>query len=221
LKALCKKLLEKEGETTLDVKDFPKITVILRGYTYEQVRTVVEVLAESPVNSVEIALNTKDAVQTIKKISKEFGNKILIGAGTVLSIEQAVKSVEAGAKFLLSPVMMPKEILSYCSEKHVVSIPSAFSPTEIYKAFRDGANIIKVFPAARLGSKYFSDVLAPLGDIPLMAVGGVNADNAAEFLKAGAKFLGIGSGLFKKEDVIRQNIQGLRNSIMTFIEKLK
>lgn len=204
----------------MDVSNFPKITVILRGYTYEQVRTVVNILAESGWKSVEIPLNSTDAFRTIEKISGEFGGEMLIGAGTVLTYEDAVKSVEAGAKFLLSPTMMPKEILQYCADHQIVSVPGAFSPTEIYRSFQDGANIVKVFPAARLGSKYITDIMAPLGKMPLMAVGGINGENADEFFKAGTQFLGIASGIFNKADIINQNEASLRESLLLFQEKL-
>src|SRR6476660_924550 len=103
----------------VDVSNFPKITVILRGYNYEQVRTVVKLLSDSDFKSVEIPLNSPDVFQTIEKISKEFGDEILVGAGTVLTMEDAVKSVEAGAKFLLAPTMMSKEVIQYCTEHQV------------------------------------------------------------------------------------------------------
>lgn len=158
----------------MSVKDFPKVTVILRGYTYSQIRTVVKNLIGTELKAVEITMNTPGALDCIQKISEEFGDKILIGAGTVLTYEEAQQSIEAGAAFLLAPTVFSKEILDLCKEKGVVSVPGAFSPSEIYRSFEDGADIVKVFPAARLGSKYLTDIQAPLGKLPLMVVGGVN-----------------------------------------------
>lgn len=204
----------------MDISSFPKVTVILRGYNYEQVRTVVKLLVKNDFRSVEIPLNSPDAFQTINKISAEFGNEMMVGAGTVLNLEDAIKSVEVGSKFLLSPIMMSEEVLKYCAEHDIITVPAAFSPTEIYHSFQAGADIVKLFPAARLGSKYITDISAPLGKMPLMVVGGINGDNAAEFLKAGAQYLGIASGIFNKDDILTQNEGGLDESLVSFKEKL-
>ena len=101
--------------------------------------------------------------ESIEKISQEFGDSVMVGAGTVLTCEQAQESIRAGAAFLLSPTMLDKKILDLCREKHVISVPGAFYPTEIKKSFEEGADIIKVFPEARLGIKYLSVIAAPLG----------------------------------------------------------
>ncbi|WP_251548883.1 bifunctional 4-hydroxy-2-oxoglutarate aldolase/2-dehydro-3-deoxy-phosphogluconate aldolase [Neobacillus muris] len=203
----------------MDLKSFPKITFILRGFTYKQVRQVVGILLDTKINSLEIPLNSPNAFDTIKKINEEFGDKIVVGAGTVLNHENAVKSIEAGAKFLLSPIMMSRKTIEYCKENRVISIPAAFSPTEVYQSFQDGADIVKIFPAARLGSKYISDIRAPLGEMPLMAVGGVNSDNAEEFFKAGTSFLGIGSGIFNLESLENGETEQLKMKIRK-LEKL-
>ncbi len=205
----------------MEINQFPKITVILRGYTYEQVRCVVKNLAGTRLNAVEITTNSPDVFETIRKISLEFGNEVYVGAGTVLNMEHAKAAVEAGAYFLLSPVMLDREILDFCKEKGVVSVPAAFSPTEIRKMAEAGADIIKIFPAGRVGSQYFSDVQAPLGKLPLMAVGGVNGENVQEYLDKGASFAGIASGIFKKEDILEQNEEGIRESIRQFEEQVK
>ena len=103
----------------------------------------------------------------------------------------------------------------------MISVPGAFSPTEIKKSLMDGADIVKIFPAGRLGSKFITDIEAPLGKLPLMAVGGVNADNAKEYFEAGASFVGIGSGVFNKEDIKEGNEEGIKASIKYLKEKLK
>ena len=197
----------------MSIQNFPKVTVILRGYTYPQIRSVVKNLAGSKLRSVEITMNTPGALEAIEKISQEFGDSVMVGAGTVLTCEQAQESIRAGAAFLLSPTMLDKKILDLCREKHVISVPGACSPTEIKKSFEDGADIVKVFPAARLGSRYLSDIAAPLGKMPLMVVGGIGTANIAEYFQAGASFAGIASGIFNKEDILSQNEEGIRKSI--------
>ncbi len=205
----------------MNIQDFPKVTVILRGYTYPQIRTVVKNLVGSRLRSVEITMNTPGALEAIEKISQEFGDSVMVGAGTVLTMEEAQAAIAAGAAFLLSPAMLDKEILDLCREKGVISVPGAFSPTEIRQSFLDGADIVKVFPAARLGSKYFSDISAPLGKMPLMVVGGIGTGNIEEYFKAGASFAGIASGIFEKEDILSQNEEGLIASIRAMEKKLE
>lgn len=204
----------------MDIKNFPKITIILRGYTFSQVRTVMKALSQTSIKSVEITLNTDGAIDMIREFSREFGETMTVGAGTVTNLKQAKEAITAGAKFILSPVVLSKEVMDLCKENSVVSVVGAMTPSEINKSFEDGADIVKVFPAISCGSRYFKDIKAPLGDLPLMAVGGVDKENAAEFLANGANYLGIGSGIFKKEDVENENLQGLIESIKEFEGKL-
>lgn len=205
----------------MNLEKFPKITVILRGYSYSQIRTVVKNLVGTKLQAVEITMNTPDAVSVIGKINREFGESIKIGAGTVTTYEQAELVIKEGVKFILSPVMLSEEIIDLCRKNNVVSIPAAFTPTEINTLLDRKADIIKLFPAGILGSKYISDVQAPLGKLPIMVVGGVNAENVHEYFEAGAKFAGIASGIFKKEDILNENEEGLRKSIEYFETKLK
>lgn len=204
----------------MDIKNFPKVTVILRGYTYSQIRTVVKNLVGTKLKSVEITMNTEDAINIINKISEEFGDSINVGAGTVTTYEEAEKSIKAGAKFLLSPTMFSKEIINLCKENNIVSVPGAYTPTEIKQSFDDGADIVKVFPAGTLGNKYLSDIQAPLGKLPLMVVGGVNSDNVSDYFKAGAEFAGIASGIFNKDDILNENEDGIKKSIEHFESKI-
>lgn len=201
--------------------DFSKVTVILRGYSYESIRTVVKAMLNTKLKAVEITMNTEHAIDIIRKINAEFQDDIMVGAGTVLTFNEAKEAIQAGAKFILSPVTLDKEILDYCQQHHVISVPAAFSPSEIHQMFTDGADIVKVFPAARLSPQFLSDVQAPLGKMPLMVVGGINADNAQEYLDAGASFVGIGSGIFNKEDIIACREDELKKSIQLFESKVK
>ena len=205
----------------MNVQEFPKITVILRGYSYKQIRLIVSILVKNGINSVEITMNTEKAAEIIKKIKTEFGEKILIGAGTVTTMEEAKEAVNAGVTFILSPIMLEKEILNFCKSKKVITVPGAFSPTEIIQSFRDGADIVKIFPADRLGKKYISDITAPLGELPVMVVGGINKENVNDYFKSGAKYAGIASGIFNKEDILSENAENLEKSLKDFINNLE
>ncbi len=195
------------------MKDFSKVTVILRGYSYEQTKTVMEALVQSSIRAVEITLNTEGALETIEKISKEYGDRVSVGAGTVKNIDDAKNAIKAGAKFILTPIVVSKEVIDECKRHNVKSVIGAMSPTEVWWCYENGADIVKIFPARSCGSNYIKDIKAPLGNINIMAVGGVSAQNAKEYLQNGADYLGIGSSLFNKEDVDSKNIKALVNTL--------
>ena len=201
--------------------DFPKVTVILRGYTYEQCRCVVSKLVGTKLGAVEVAMNTPGAAETIARLADEFGGDVRVGAGTVVSAERARAAADAGASFMLSPVCFTQEIFDIAREAGAVTVPAAFSPTEITKMFAMGADIVKVFPAARLGAKYLSDIQAPLDWMPLMVVGGVNGSNVQEYFDAGASYAGIGSGIFRKEDILAMNADALERQVREFEQKVR
>lgn len=196
-----------------NINNFPKATIILRGYNYEQTRTIVEILSNSKIKSVEVALKSPEVKGILEKIVDEFGDKMLIGAGTVLNKQSLLDVINIGVKFALSPVTMSKEMLEICQEKNIISVPGAYSPTEIYESFQNGADIVKIFPANIVTPKFFKDIKAPLGDLKLMAVGGVNDNNAAEYFRNGADFLGIGSGIFNNEDILQGNYVKLEERV--------
>lgn len=203
------------------VNDFSKVTAILRGYNKEQVFSVIDALVGSSIRAVEITLNRKDSKEIVAEAVKKYGDLLSIGAGTVLSKEDLEDVIRVGVDFVLAPNLFTKEMLEYCKEHNVISVPGAFSPTEIHQAFSDGADIVKVFPASRIGSAYFKDIKAPFGDLPLMAVGGINGYNIREYLMAGARFVGIASGLFKHEDILHKDLQSLKQSIKKFESQME
>lgn len=199
---------------------FGLVTQILRGYTYEQVRTVASVLVESKVRNVEITLNSDDPYTTLNKISAEFSDSLNIGAGTVLTPDALKRAADAGATFVLSPTMMTKEMLDFCKESEILSIPGAFTPSEIRQCFLDGADIVKVFPAQEVSYTYAAKVLEPLGAHPLMAVGGVTASNVKEVFLGGYSYAGTAGGIFKKKDIIEMNVKALKEELHAFEENL-
>lgn len=179
----------------------PKVTVILRGYETKQVLSVVEQLVGTRVNSIEVASNSPHAMESIAAARKEFGAEVHVGAGTVKNAELARQAIAAGAEFMLSPIMFTQEIFDLAKEAGVITVPAAFSPTEIQKMIDMGADIVKVFPAGQLGPDYLKAVQAPLGKLPLMVVGGVNVANVQSYFDKGATYAGIGSGIFDPADI--------------------
>ncbi len=200
---------------------FPKVTVILRGYDYEQVRCVVKNMVGTKLGAVEVAMNTPSAAQTIERVAREFGDDVLVGAGTVISAARAYAAVEAGARFALSPICFTEEIFSICKANGLMTVPSAFSPSEVWNMFEMGADIVKIFPAGTLGPKYVKDIQAPLDSIPIMVVGGVNGDNCQEFFDEGASYAGICSGIFDPKHIVKMDDKGLKADIKAFEEKVR
>lgn len=204
----------------IGLADYPKVTVILRGYNYEQARCVVKNMAGTKLGAVEVAMNTPNAAEIIKKVADEFGNEVLVGAGTVISEERAHAAVEAGAKFALSPICFTEGIFRICKENGLLTVPSAFSPSEVWRMVEMGADIVKIFPAGTLGAKYIKDIQAPLNSMPLMVVGGVNADNCQEFFDNGATYAGIGSGIFDPKHIVEMDEAGIKADIRAFEQKV-
>ena len=204
-----------------DIQMKGKVTVILRGYTYEQIRSVCHVLLKSTkISDVEITLNTPNALESIEKITQEFNDNLNIGAGTVITFDELKSAIQCGAKFILSPVGFTKDMIDYCHERNVTVIPSAFTPSEILTQFQYGADIIKVFPANELSKNYAKKVCEPLGDYPLMAVGGVNAENVKKHFEGGYQYVGTAGGLFNKQDILAMNEDNMLQSLRAFEENL-
>lgn len=153
-----------------------------------------EALKAAGVTVVEVTMNTAGAVEMVRALTRHFGDSVAVGAGTVLSIDAAQQAIEAGARLIVSP-HFDEELVHFTVSREIAVIPGAFTPTEIFRASSAGANFVKVFPAGPVGPRYIKDVLAPLNEIPLVPTGGVNLDNAAEFIRAGASALGLGSAL--------------------------
>ncbi|HBF37722.1 MAG TPA: 2-dehydro-3-deoxyphosphogluconate aldolase [Firmicutes bacterium] len=200
----------------INLDQFPRITSILRGFSIQETDRILEALCESKIHSVEIAYNTPDASSILRESIQKYGGRIVFGAGTVTCMEALKDVVDAGVDFVLSPITFTREMLEYCKAHSVISVPGAFSPSEVAAQFAYGADIVKIFPAVTVGPSYFRQLAGPMGYQRLMAVGGINSKNAKEFIEAGADYLGIGSGMFRKEDVAAGNIEAMEKTIRSF-----
>lgn len=192
---------------------FPKITIILRGYSTEQAIVIAKKLDEYESFAIEVAMNSDETLASIVALKKLGLSNTPIGAGTVLDMTRLKEAKEAGADFVLSPIVMSKEMIMYCKEHNMISIPGAFTPSEIVEMKTYGADIVKVFPAESLNKKYIKAIQAPLGELPLMVVGGVNADNVEEYFKQEVMYAGIGSGVCRKEDLDQKDYKQLEENI--------
>ena len=132
-----------------------------------------------------------------------------------------LKQVQAaGAVFALSPRMMSKEMLDFCKEHNMVSVPAGFTPSEVGELFDNGADIVKIFPANELSLSYAKKLCEPMGNLKLMAVGGINKNNVREAFESGYQYVGSAGGIFRKEDIKAGNLDSMRKSLKEFEEQL-
>jgi 2-dehydro-3-deoxyphosphogluconate aldolase / (4S)-4-hydroxy-2-oxoglutarate aldolase len=155
-------------------------------------------LLEAGVRFIEVTIDSPRAVPFLQSAAKDFKG-VRFGAGTVTVPDLAEKTIQAGARFLVTPNFNP-EVIRVARSHRIPIFCGAMTPTEIFSAYQAGAEVIKVFPAATLGSAYFKELRGPFPEIPLMATGGINLQNAPDFFAAGATALGVGSSLNLKDE---------------------
>ena len=178
-----------------------KIISIIRGADPDDVIKIAESLYEGGIRILEITMNSAEPLRVIKELKNRFGDTMTIGAGTVLDVESARKAVAAGASFILSPIV-DVEVIKTAKSLAVVNIPGAYTATEIYQAYKSGADIVKVFPAT--SPSYLKDIAGPLPQIPLLPTGGVTLENIRDFKNAGAVGFGVGSALVSAKEKITE-----------------
>lgn len=180
-----------------------KIIAIVRGMNKEKTVKIANALYEGGIRFIEVTFNQKkpdkfyETADCIRAIRKEMGEKMFVGAGTVTSVELVDMAAQAGALYIISPDM-DEDVIKRTRELGLVSMPGAYTATEAKKAYNAGADFVKLFPCIGDAPAYVKALCAPLSHIPFLAVGGVDADNAAAFIKAGAVGVGVGSSLVNK-----------------------
>jgi 2-dehydro-3-deoxyphosphogluconate aldolase/(4S)-4-hydroxy-2-oxoglutarate aldolase len=187
------------------------IIAVVRADSSEQLLDVARSLLAGGVDCIEITMTTPNALEVIARCREAMGEESLIGVGSVLNAETAERAIAAGAQYVISPIFDP-QIIATAHLAEVPAVPGTFSPTEILAATNAGADLVKVFPATRLGPGFFKDVLAPMPHLKLSPTGGVNLDTAGDFIRAGAVTLAVGSALVKK-DAIRSGDLGVIESL--------
>ena len=176
------------------------VVAVIRMKDPAKLLKVIEAIRVGGVKCIEITMTVPGAVEIIREVSKTVPSDVLVGAGTVTDEKTADAVMDAGAKFVVGPILR-EGIIARCRERQAVVMPGCFTPTEIFTAWKAGADIIKVFPATSLGPKYFKDIAGPFPDIRMMPTGGVTIDNVGEWVKAGAVAVGIGSDLLDKKAI--------------------
>ena len=170
------------------------VVAVIRMKDAAKLRRVVDAIAEGGVCAIEVTMTVPGAVELIGTLARSLPSEILLGAGTVTDAATARAVIDAGARYVVSPVFR-REVIAACHERNVPAAPGCFTPTEILDAHDAGADVIKIFPATALGPQFIKDVRAPLPQVRLMPTGGVSLANAGDWIKAGAIAVGVGSAL--------------------------
>ena len=205
----------------MNVAEFRKQPVlgIVRGVTAGQIGPLIETVMESGLKTLEIAMNTEGAPELISRAKKIAANKLTLGAGTVLNTESLKAALDAGATFIVMPVLA-REVAEYCLTNKVPFFPGAFSPQEIYNAWEAGATMVKVFPVRFFGPEYFREIKGPFNDIELLACAGVKPQNMREFFACGASAITFGASVFKKEWLEKNDFSSIAGAIRAYLEQL-
>jgi len=201
------------------------IVAVIRIKDPGKLQAVVDAISEGGIRALEVTMTVPGAIELIAGLAAKMPHGFLLGAGTVLDAETAIKVIDAGARFIVSPVFR-RDVIDACHSRDVAVTPGCFTPTEILDAWDAGADIVKVFPATALGPGYIKDVRAPLPHVKLMPTGGVTLDNAGDWITAGAVAVGVGSALTDakaieagKFDVLRANAERIVRSVRAARER--
>jgi len=186
------------------------VVAVIRVKDATRLRAIVDAIGEGGVRALEVTMTVPGAVDVIRELTPALPSGFLLGAGTVVDAETAVRTIDAGAQFVVGPVFR-RGIIDVCHERDVPVLPGCFTPTEILEAWDAGADIVKVFPATPLGPGFLKDVRGPLPHIKLMPTGGVTIDNVGNWIRAGAVAVGVGTALLDAGAIAAGDYRALRD----------
>ena len=203
-----------------------KIIAIVRGIPSDEVVGLAEALVKGGISCIEVTFDqssaekAQDTLKAISNIHNALGDRVCVGAGTVMTVQQVEAAAAAGAEYTISP-NTNAAVIKRTKELDKVSIPGAMTPSEVAEAYEMGADIVKMFPAGVLGAAYIKAVKAPLKHIPVTAVGGVNPGNCADFIRAGAVGVGVGGNLVSPQLVREGRFEEITAIAQSYTDALK
>ena len=192
---------------------------ILRGVKEESLQGVSEASIAAGLRFIEITLNTQDSCHLIQQAINKY-SELTIGAGTVLSALEAKKAFDSGAQFIVAP-NFEEEVAAFCVENKLAYFPGALTPTEIQKAWKCGATMVKVFPISQMGPDYIKQVKGPFDKVKLVAVGGVNPSNIKKYLGAGADAVALGGSIYSIQRMENNKFSDIQKDIEDFMFEVK
>jgi 2-dehydro-3-deoxyphosphogluconate aldolase / (4S)-4-hydroxy-2-oxoglutarate aldolase len=196
------------------------VIAVIRLEHGSELRAVADALLEGGIRALEVTMTVPNAVSLIETLAAALPSSAILGAGTVLDAGTARQVIDAGARFVVSPVFRPL-LVGACRERGVPAVPGCFTPTEILDASEAGAELIKVFPATSLGPTFIRDIRGPLPQLRLIPTGGVTRENAGEWIRAGAVAIGVGSALISKDAVAARRFDRIRDAARGFVDAVQ
>jgi len=194
----------------------PGVVAIIRADNSEQLIHASQALINGGVSGIEITMTTPNALQVIADVRRTFGDKVLAGVGSVLDAKTAQAAIEAGAEYVITPVLKP-EVIAFCNRVDKPIFSGSYTPTEAQTAYELGADFIKIFPADGLGPKYIQAIRGPLPHLNIVPTGGVDVHTAGDFIKAGCVAVAAGSSLVSKDILKNQDWAKLTDLAAQFI----
>jgi len=196
------------------------IVSIIRAQSGEQLVDVAKALYEGGIDVIEVTFTVPGVLDIISAVKRELGDRILLGAGTVLDTETARAAILAGAEFIVTPTVNP-DVIRLCNRYSKVIMPGGFTPTEVLTAWEAGADIVKVFPADVGGPSFLKAIHGPMPHIRLLPTGGVDLETLPAFVKAGACAVGLGSALVEKQAVESGDMNRIRTLAEQYVALVK
>jgi 2-dehydro-3-deoxyphosphogluconate aldolase/(4S)-4-hydroxy-2-oxoglutarate aldolase len=193
---------------------------VLRAKDSTQLFEAAVALEAGGVKSIEVTMTTPNALAVIHEVGKKLGDKVLVGVGTVLDAETARQAILAGAEFVVGPTLS-LDVIKICRRYSKVVVPGAFTPTEILTAWESGADLVKLFPATAVGPKYIKDIKGPLPQIPICPTGGVDVNNTADFIKAGAAAVAAGTSLVDSKALAARDFAAITTMAQRFVSAVR
>ena len=194
----------------------PGVVAVIRADSSEQLMDVAKALEAGGVTAMEVTMTTPNAIDVIRAVRQEMGDRVLMGVGTVLDTETCRAALLAGAQFVVTPVMKP-DVIALCNRYSVPIVAGAYTPTEALTAHEAGADFIKIFPADGLGPGYIKALKAPLPQLQIIPTGGVDVDTAGEFIKAGCAAVAAGGSLVGKDVLKSRDWAKLTETARAFV----
>ncbi len=196
------------------------IIAVVRKIDSGKVQDVISSLINGGVTGIEITVDSEHAYEHIRKAKEKYADQAVIGAGTVLDAYTAQTAIQAGAEFIFAPTL-DKETIQVANRYGKIAIPGVFTPTEMLRAYEYGADIVKVFPANVVGTQFLKAVKGPLPHIHVMPTGGINLDNAGDFIRAGSIALGVGGSLLDKDLIENKSWADLEQLAASYVKEVE
>ena len=196
------------------------VIAVIRAPSAELLLPIAEALLEGGISAIEVTMSTPKAIRGIEMLADRLGDRAVVGVGTVLDASTCRDAIAAGAEFVLSP-SFDEDVVATTRRYGKISVPGAFTPTEILRAWTAGADIVKIFPSTALGPGYIRDLLAPLPQLKLSPTGGVDVKNAGDWIRAGAVCVGAGSSLVPKDAMSNRDWPAITANAKAFVEAIR